>query len=48
MLRYLFNKFSSGIYSYNKYQVEQINSCCHMTEGESGRMVVKYKIGQVI
>ena len=44
MLRYLFNNFSSSIYSYNKYQVEQINNCCHMTEGEAGTIVVKWVI----
>ena len=31
MLRYLSNTFSLSIYSYDKYQVEQINSCCQMT-----------------
>ena len=44
MRRYLFNNTSSGIYSYNKYQVEEISNCCQVTVGESGKIIVKYKM----
>ena len=42
-----FNKFSSGIYSYIKSQIEETDNRSHVLLGESDKMLVKYKVSPI-